>query len=168
MNNFPAESGDILVYFRDPTTLQRLIITGEEMEDGKHKIEAFHVAVALDAFTQIAALGRGITILPMESGIAICRPPYDSTKVPSALAWARSRVHTPYGWIGILDQALRDLTHDRVHLPAKFMRWVNRKWPYCSVFDAQIVRRAGWNGIRRWPPPDPETVWEAVKQYRVH
>ncbi|MFX4302959.1 hypothetical protein ACOJUR_12005 [Alicyclobacillus tolerans] len=163
-----ALPGDILFYDRHPDWIDDLIITGERLEDGLHRIEAYHVAVALDSYQCVAALARGVSVTPIDYGvITICRPLSQNAQTHQALMWAESKVGTPYGWLGIVDQALRDVSHNLIHLPDALIEWSNQKWPYCSIFATDFLQRAGYEELRDFPPPSPEDLWLELKQFRV-
>jgi len=163
-----AHPGDIILYEKPRDVLEELIEDGERMEDGTHKRWFYHVAIALGPYDMLEAISR-VSISPLDyHNCVICRPPYDRTKIHAALRWGKKREGRLYGYIGVVDQALRDLTHDRLHMPKSFIEWMNSRWPYCSVLTSAIARKAGFKQIRQWPPPDPEAVWEAVKNYVVY
>ncbi|QQE80942.1 hypothetical protein [Alicyclobacillus sp. SO9] len=178
MKEFHAQPGDILVYSDAKNDIDRLIQFGEEcIRHNKERGQpiAFHVAVALGAFHKIEAIASGVTIDLIDyRQCSVFRPPYNRTKMERALIWAARQKGKLYGWVGDMDQALRDLTFNRVHLPRAFIQWADKKWPYCSYFDAGFMVRAGYNDmvskeyqIPKWPPPDPEAIFLLVRRWPV-
>lgn len=169
MKQFYCQPGDVLLYDRSNSFTARAIDAGEVLEDGPEDREFHHSAIALDPFYKIEADGKHTEIKPIDYGMfATFRPPYDRKKLPVALDWARkTQVGRLYGWIGIVDQILRMLTRNRVHMPRWFIQWTNKLWPYCSPLSTNIMIRAGYNGVLPWPPPTPQDIYHGVKQYEV-
>jgi len=169
MNHWYCKAGDVLLYDRSTSLTSRVIDAGEVIEDGVDDREFHHVAIALDPYYKIEADGNKTTIVPIDYGMfATFRPPYDRKKLHDALDWARTtQVGRLYGWVGILDQALRIVSRSRLHLPRWFVQWANARWPYCSPLGTAIMIRAGFNGVLPLPPPNPEVVYHGFKDYEV-
>lgn len=161
--------GDVLIYFKAPNLTTRIIEYGEERIDPGEDRYAYHVAVALDAFAKIEADGKETEINPIDYGrFEVYRPPYpDPARMSSALLWGCAQRGRLYGWIGIIDQGIRDISGGRLHLPRWFVTWADKRWPYCSTLAQSIISKAGFDGIPRWPPPSPEDVYKTVKLYQV-
>lgn len=166
--HFPAKRGDLLFFPASPNLVTRLIQFGERLEDGNHRIVPYHVAIAVSPFEQIAASTHGVAQSEIDyDQVLITRPPYDVDMLTDAIAWLTRQKGRLYGWIGVVDQGLRDATHDVIHLPDALVRWSDRRWPFCSSLAAEFMRRAGYEHVRRWPPPDPETLWLETRDYMV-
>ncbi|WAH35060.1 hypothetical protein [Alicyclobacillus dauci] len=163
-----CEPGDVLVYFKPVNLTTRLIEYGEERIDPGEDRYAYHVAIALDRYNKVEANGQATEINPIDyDRCEVFRPPYDPAKLPGALAWAHMQVGRLYGWIGIIDQGLRDISGGLLHLPRWFVTWANNRWPYCSTLAQSIMSQAGFDGVPNWPPPSPEDVYKTVKQWPV-
>lgn len=177
MKRFYCQPGDILFYFKSPNLETRLIQIGEDLEEGETAIWPYHVAVALTAYVKVEANGKKTDIVPIDYGkFRLCRPPYDPAKINQALGWARTQAGRLYGWIGIADQALRDLSLGKLHLPRGLVQWSDSHWPYCSTLATDTAVRAGFNeqmkklgkqGLRRWPPNSPADMWKVMKQFEI-
>lgn len=160
--------GDVLLYEHPPTRLTKLIEDGECREDPGEKRYFYHCAVALDAYSKIEADGRDTTINPIDYGNFACfRPPYDPVKLDGALSWARTQEGRLYGWIGVFDEGLRDISGGYLHFSKWFITWANNRWPFCSWLGGEIMNRAGFM-VPMWPPPCPEDIYEAVKKWPVN
>jgi len=161
--------GDVLFYF-DAAGLTRIIQLGEDWEEHSDGPWPYHVAVALNSTNKLEADFWDTAINPIHDGrtYVVCRPPYsDAGQLARALQWGRGRVGRLYGWVGIIDQGMRDLSRGRIHLPRWFVVWIDSLMPYCSTLTESIVSRAGVHDIPEWPPPSPADDWLALKKYRV-
>lgn len=162
-----CKPGDCLVYFKSRTFTADLIRFGEERMDPGEDAYAFHVAIAMGPYEKIEANGKETSKAPIDYGNFLrFRPPYDPVKLPNAIDWLKSQKGRLYGWIGVIDQGIRDLTYGRLHLPRWLITWINNRWPYCSWEGADFVNKAGFK-ISMYPPPSPEDFYNAVKEWPV-
>ncbi|WDL98117.1 hypothetical protein [Alicyclobacillus sp. ALC3] len=170
MNAFLCKPGDLLFYFQADNVGEALIQTGEELEEHSDGPWPWHVAVALGPWTKVEADGKETAIHAIDyHNCVICRPPYESQRaLHYALGWARRQRGRLYGWIGTIDQALRDISGGRLHLPRWFVTWTDKLMPYCSTLAQSITWRAGWRAVKAYPPPSPADMWKAAKKYIVH
>ncbi len=140
-----AQPGDILLYFRAPNLGTRLIQVGEELEDGVDKRMAYHVAVAMDQYTKIEANGHSVADAPIDyANCRVFRPPILSQNIHNGLHAVRKLIGQRYDWVLILDDALRYLSHDRVHLPVGYVRSEERRGKVCSSLVSVYLRAAAW------------------------
>lgn len=161
-----CEPGDLLIYSKNPDFFDKLVDLGEELEDGVHKVEVYHIAVALDRYKKIEALTTDVAVDSIDYGnFVICRPPYDPDNLKEALRWALTQEGKPYGWLGVIDQGLRDISGGLLHFPKWIMIRTNNRWPYCSWLTNRITHRAGWTDVPKWPPPSPEDIWLRAKAF---
>lgn len=162
-----CKPGDCLIYFKSKSVTAELIRFGERLQDPNEDMYAFHIAVALDKYRKIETNGAPTEIRTIDYGnFLVFRPPYDSAKLPAALRWIQKLEGRWYGWIGVIDQGMRDLTGGYVHLPRWLITRIDNKWPYCSWEYGEFANRAGFS-LPMWPPPSPEDVYDAVRQWRV-
>ncbi|MCL6453542.1 MAG: hypothetical protein K6T78_07930 [Alicyclobacillus sp.] len=162
--------GDVLFYF-DADGLTRLIEVGESLEEHSEGPWPYHVAIALGPEDKLEADFWDTVINPIQDGrpYVVCRPPYpNAVLLAQALHWGRGRVGRLYGWVGIVDQALRDISGGRLHLPRWLIKRVDRLMPYCSTLVQSVLARAGVDIIPDWPPPSPADVWIALRDYAVY
>jgi hypothetical protein len=163
--------GDLLFYINPSTFAERLVVVGEDLHDGRHEVEPYHVAVAISPTEEIAALARGVSKVRtvLDSSIVVCRPPYaeNGATLPDALKWLTSELGKLYGWLGVVDQGLIDLTDGVLRFPDATIRRMNREYPYCSVLAAQFCRIAGAPDVPHWPPPDPYDLYRWAENWKV-
>jgi hypothetical protein len=156
--------GDLVFYVNPSTFPERLVVLGEDMHDGKHRVEPYHVAVAISPTEEIAALGRGVSKVrtQLDASTIVCRPEYQKQGMylETALLWLSRQVGKPYGWLGVVNQGLIDLTDGTLRMPDSCIRRANRTAPYCSVLAAKFCRLAGAPHVPRWPPPDPYDLFK--------
>jgi len=170
MSGVTCRPGDLLFYF-DALGLERLIQLGEDLEKHSDGPWPYHCAIALNSTEKLEADFWDTAVNPITDGrpYVVCRPPYpDAVKLARALQWGRGRVGRLYGWVGITDQGLRDLSGGRLHMPRWFIEWVDKLWPYCSTLVESIVSRAGVHDIPEWPPPSPADCWLELRSYQLH
>lgn len=169
MSEFVCNPGDLLFYFRVDDVGEALIIAGEDLEEHSAGPWPWHVAIALDAWSKIEADGRTTAIHPIDyHNCVVCRPPYPNTqKLNKELGWARKQIGRLYGWIGVIDQGLRDISGGRLHLPRWFVTRVDKLMPFCSTLAQSVTWRSGWHAVVAYPPPSPADVWKAAKRYAV-
>lgn len=164
-----VEAGDILLYRHAPTITTRLIELGEVLEDGKQSHEYYHVAIALSSIRKIEANGNRVQIAPVNNGgiYDVYRPPLSSFQIHMGLAHVKAMEGQRYDWLLIVDDALRYLTHNLVHLP---VRWVKRNERYmkiCSTLAAEYLKAAKFvSDVEFTDNTSPEDIWLAVKDYR--
>lgn len=169
MRDFKCRAGDILFYDKATSITEKAIEYGESRVDGYHKRYVYHVAVALNDSVKVEALNETVVDKIDYSTCIVCRPPYhDEQQLRKALRWLRTLEGRPYGWIGVFDQALRDLTKNRLHLPKRFIEWIDSVTPFCSVESNAFLRRAGYREIPQYPPPDPQKVWLKLRRHKVY
>ncbi len=165
------EPGDILAHYRVHTLGQAAIDVGEALQDGAQPDYYFHVAIALDAYTQLAAIaGTGVTTLPIRATdhYQIFRPPIPWEEQRSALAAVKALKGQRYDRLLIVDDALRMLTRGVVHLPDMWVRSEERTHKICSSLVVRYFRYAAWS-----PPmplsyrSTPEDVGIALRKWRV-
>jgi len=166
MPGFWCQPGDLLFYFHPTGLGPRLIEIGEHLEDGPGT-DPYHVAIAVGRYDKIEAAGWRTVRASIDYGAGVvCRPPYDTAKLPLAIAWLQRQLGRFYGWLGVVDQGLRDLSRGYVHLPRWLIAWADTRWPFCSTLAADFANRARW-AVPQWPPPSPEDLWRLAKPYQV-
>lgn len=162
-----CQPGDILVYYRNPSVIDRGIQLAEEIEDGPQPRFYYHVAIALDANRKLEAYRRvGIHPIEYNDTFDVFRPPIAHRRRDNALQFVRSFVGQRYDYILILDDALRYLTHGHVHLPVRYVKSLERHMKVCSSLLVRYLLKAMW-GPKLGRNASPEDVYLAVKDYGV-
>jgi hypothetical protein len=164
--------GDLIFFLNPSTLVDRLIVYGEDLHDGRHRVEPYHVAIAVSSTEQIAALGRGVAKVRtvLDDSTLVCRPSYPNMGInlETALVWLNRQVGKPYGWPGVVNQGLIDVTDGVLRLPDRCIRRANRARPYCSVLAARFCRLAGAPDVPHWPPPDPYDLYRWAEKWKVN
>lgn len=169
-----AKPGDILLYKKSPSILDKFIIDGEILEDGLHHREYYHVAIALDASNKIEAYGKSVRIDAIDYGnFDAFRPPISHPRIQTALSAVQKFVGQYYDWWLIVDDALRYMTRfiPRVlggpwHLPVSFIKDEERRGKVCSSLVVKYFTAAHW-GPKLGRNASPEDIYLAVKDYLV-
>lgn len=162
-----ANPGDILLYRKDPSVFDGLVDEFEEMEYRKQKEYFYHVGIALNNFETIEADGRYVEVNPIDYERAdIFRPPINQQSINYALGEIRKYIGQSYDWILILDDALRYLTRNLIHLPVRYIRSRERHAKVCSTLVAKYLGYAGWGPLYGLNV-SPQDLWFAIKDYEV-
>lgn len=162
-----ANPGDILLYRKNPSVFDRLIVEFEEKEHRKQKEYFYHVGIALDSWNTIEADGRYVEVNPIDYERAeIFRPPISQQSINYALNEIRKYIGQRYDWMLILDDALRYITRNLIHLPIGYIRSTERHAKVCSTLVRRYFFYAGW-GLFYGVNESPEDIWLAIKDYEV-
>lgn len=163
-----VQAGDILLYTDHPDWIDRGIQFFEELEDGKHKFMPYHVALALDSTTQIAAY-RKVEIVPIGydgPDYLVYRPPISPRRREKGLELVKEFNGQSYDYLAIFDDALRYATRNLIHLPVSWIQSTERHMKVCSSLVADYFNEAMFPGD--WTHhTSPLDVYLAVKDYRV-
>lgn len=159
--------GDILLYRKKRTLSTDAIELGEWLEDGAESREYYHVAIALDAYRKIEADGRSVAINLIDYGN------FDAFRLPvnkSRRLWALSRIRNfvgqPYDWWLILDDGLRYLTRNKIHLPVHFIVDEERIKKICVSVARKYINYTKWpNRLTR--NASPEDIWLLANKWPV-
>lgn len=164
---FTCQPGDVLLYRKDPSLFDRLVDEFEEAERPKQKKYFYHCGIALNQFETIEADGRYVEVNPIDYERAeIFRPPISQQSINYALSEIRRYIGQRYDWMLIIDDALRYLTRNLIHLPVGYIRSIERHAKVCSSLVAKYFFYSGWEqfyGVNE----SPEDIWLAVKDYEV-
>lgn len=165
-DSFRCRPGDVLLYplvgFRHPT--EDAISLGEYLEDGPQGRYYYHVAIALNDSEKIEADGRYVAIHPIDYGNPdVFRPPASVIKIGSALWKIRNWfLGQRYDWWLIIDDGLRALSRDYVHLPVAFINSRERHEKVCSSLAAVYLKLLGIkvkkNKRRPWARATPQDI----------
>lgn len=159
--------GDILVYTENPDLVDQGIDFFERLEDGQQQTYAYHVAIALNANTQIAAYKR-VSIHPIgyDGKFMAYRPPITPRRRENGLEYVKSFNGQAYDYWLIFDDALRYSTRNLIHLPVSFVRSQERHAKVCSSLVAKYFQAAHFPGDWGfWT--SPEDVYLAIQNFRV-
>lgn len=160
--------GDILLYYRGGGLSKELIEAGEYLEDGAGHY--YHCAIAINSQLKIEANGfepvQECNIV-YDGTFDVFRPPIPVSRIRESLAIVRQYRGQHYDWWLIIDEGLRDLSDNRIHLPERFIRSEERKKKICSTFVAAYFKQAQWGYLKRWPKPTPEDIGLLVMDYPV-
>lgn len=162
-----CKEGDILLYYGDPNYIDRGIQWFEQIEDPGDDIYVYHVAIAVSAFEQIAA-DRRVELRPitLERAFIVCRPDIPKGRVDVALGKLRAKMlGKVYGYMLIVDDALRDISRNRLHLPKWFMRLF--RGPDCSWLAALFWRFALW-GPKLGRNVSPQDILRIARPWQVY
>jgi hypothetical protein len=161
--------GDILLYYEGGRRFAPFIEIGEILEDGRQPREYYHAAIALDSRHKIETDGFPVMITNIiyDGSFDVFRPPIPLPDIRRGLYATRQLIGQRYDWLLIIDDALRFLTRGVIHLPRKWVESEERRRKVCSSLVAYYLRAAGWREIQRWPPPTPEDLFLALKDYQV-
>jgi hypothetical protein len=163
-----CQSGDILLYRKSPTLFEQLVEDFEQFEDGRQRYQFYHCGIALDTWNTIEADGRRVNVNPIDyEKASIFRPPIQNPDINYALGKIRKFIGQRYDWMLILDDAIRYLTHNKIHLPAKYIRSTERHAKVCSTLVARYFYFAGWGAFYGFNE-SPEDIWLSVKDYEVY
>lgn len=167
MSIYIARPGDILMYRHAPNFDTKLIQFGEELEDGCEQDEYYHCAIALNPNTKIEAQGKSVAVDQIDYGnFDVFRPPLMADQISEGLSAVKECIGQRYDWVLIIDDALRYLTRNLIHLPVRYVKSEERKKKICSSLVALYLDAAGWK--KDWSlSVSPEDVYLAVKDWRV-
>lgn len=145
----PAEiqvlPGNILLYDEVRTAGEALIDFGEILEDGPRANTFYHCAIALNGTRKLEADGKSIVDNPIvyDGAWRLFRPPISPAATLRALDADRKLVGEKYDdWL-IIDDALRDATHNVLHLPGGFITYKELHEKVCSSYLLYHFRAAG-------------------------
>jgi len=160
-----TREGDILMYFRSPNAIDLGIDLFEWFKRHGDPTYFYHTSVAVDCRDQIEA-ARRIRISPITTAdtYLIFRPPVPQQDVRNALGKLRKRIGQRYGYLLIIDDALKYLSRDRVHLPDWLM--THYHLDDCSALVAEYFGYAQW-GPELGRSASPQDVWRAVRRWPV-
>lgn len=160
-----TQEGDIILYFRAPNLIDRGIDLFEWFEHHGDPTYFYHVAIAVGMADQIEA-ARRIRISPItpEDMCLVFRPPIRRTRVRIALGKLRKKLGQRYGYLLIIDDALRYISRGRLHLP----EWLMDKYHHddCSALVADYFDDAMW-GPKLNHNVSPEDIYHLVKRFPV-
>jgi len=140
-----VKPGDILLYDRVRTAVEALIDFGENLADGPQSDTFYHCAIALDSQNKLEADGKQIAQHPIvyDGSWRLFRPPISPAANARALAADQKLVGQKYDdWL-IVDDGLRDATHNIIHLPGGFIASKELHGKVCSSFLLAHFRAAG-------------------------
>lgn len=140
-----VKRGDILLYDVVRTAGEALIDFGEILEDGPHADTFYHCAIAVDAANKYEATGKQIAEHPVvyDGSWRLFRPPISPDATARALIADSKLIGEPYDdWL-IVDDALRDATHNLIHLPGGFITNRELHSKVCSSFLLYHFHAAG-------------------------
>ncbi|MCF8566926.1 hypothetical protein LLE49_19590 [Alicyclobacillus tolerans] len=165
-----AEPGDILLY-RKPFAAyipDIAIDLGEMLEDGPQPKYFFHCAIALNANVKLEADGRRVAVHPIDYGkFEPYRPPIPRGRREKGLQYVETMEGQRYDWIVDIDDGLRYLTHNHVHLPVRWVQNIERHAKNCSDLVGAYFNKVMWGPKHFGLNTSPEDIWLAVKDYGV-
>lgn len=132
------------MYRYAPNLDTRLIQLGELLEDGRPR-PYYHTAIALDVNRKIEAQGKTVAITEIDYGnFEPFRPPLTRTQIEEGLSVVLADEGEPYDWPLIIDDGLRYLTHNLVHLPVGWITSEERRKKICSSLVVAYFKASGW------------------------
>ncbi|MFB5189927.1 hypothetical protein [Alicyclobacillus fastidiosus] len=165
---YVKQQGDILL-FRTLQTLEvREIDWIERLQDGKQPYTYYHCSVVVDEHTQIESNGKTVRINAIPSGgFDAFRPPISLEGRQRGIEQLTKLVGQTYDWVLIVDDVLRALTHNLLHLPIKFVAREERYRKICSTVVVAYLNAAGWNhGLTL--NALPEDIYIVLRNYQVY
>ncbi len=163
-----AHEGDLLFYYRVKNPYEEAVDVGEYFELGHQSRYYYHVAIALSSAEKVEADGHFVAKhrLIYNGAFDIFRPPapYRERGINAILAEVGER----YDWWLDIDDGLRYLTRDRIHLPVEFIRNRERKEKQCVTLALRYLALAGYQApFRLGRNSSPQDVYRAVKKWKV-
>lgn len=153
------------MYFQSPNPIGRGIDLFEWFEHHGEPTYFYHTAIALGPSQKIEA-DRRISIRPIvvDDTYLVYRPPIPKSRVDKALEKIKEREGELYGFLLVIDDALRYPTRGRLHVP----EWIMKRYhdDDCSSLVALYFHYAEW-GPKLGRHASPEDIWLAVKDYPV-
>lgn len=162
-----CKEGDILLYYGDPNIIDEGIQWFERLEDPGDDIYVYHCAIAVSAFEKIEADRRvEERAITLERPFIVCSPPIPKGRVDVALGKLRAKMlGKVYGYVLILDDALRYLSGNRIHLPERLMKRFRE--PDCSWLVALFWRFALW-GPKLGRNVSPQDILRVARPWQVY
>jgi hypothetical protein len=161
------EPGDILLYRKLRNRNTEIIRFLERIEDGPQVREYYHVAIALNRHWKIEANGKKVSLAPISYGsFDVFRPPIPPEQRDVALAYVKGLVGEPYDWTLVMDDVLRGLTLNVVHLPALFVQLEELHKKTCTSLVVDYFWVAKWAKTLNLNV-SPEDIYFIVKNYPV-
>lgn len=150
MENQVVKAGDVLLY-KVPRghwytkVFEGLIVDGEKLEDGKHKQEYYHIAVAISDKQKIEANGVDVAIddIEYDGSFDSYTMPFSQEKIEEALEYIKGFQGEPYDWTLIVDDALRYLSDNILHLPLELVAEKEKYEKICSTFAVIYLIKLG-------------------------
>jgi hypothetical protein len=161
------EPGDILLYRKLRNRNTEFIRFLERIENGPQVREYYHVAIALDSHSKIEANGNKVCIVPIGYGsFDIFRPPIPPEQRDAALDVIKGLAGEPYDWSLVIDDVLRCLTLNLVHLPVALVQAEELHKKTCTSLVVDYLWVAKWG--KTWNlNVSPEDIYFLVKNYPV-
>lgn len=151
------KQGDILLYYRPPTFLTKLITFGEILEDGKQKREYYHVAVVVDSEHKVEANGKNVSIAPIHNGGVFDAYRLNSVyqnKIPYAIEQVISYVGQPYDYLLIFGLAIEYISFGWARFPKHILKHSEEKSKICSTLAQQFLWYCGIPPIKDFDSPE--------------
>ncbi|GMA60073.1 hypothetical protein NZD89_10885 [Alicyclobacillus fastidiosus] len=164
---YVRQQGDILMFRRLQTLEVREIDWIERLKDGRQPYIYYHCSVVVDENTQIESDGKMVITNTIPSGgFDAFRPPILPENRQRGVEQVKKLVGQKYDWVLIVDDALRALTHNLLHLPIKFVAREERYRKICSTIVVAYLNAAGWNhGLTQ--NALPEDIYIVLRNYQV-
>lgn len=162
------QKGDILLYKNPKTFFEHAIIFGEDLHDGIHTSQYYHVAIAISPTEKVEANGRDVAvseILLDPREFDVFRLPLSQGSIDASVSYILEFVGEHYDWTLIADDVLRYATFDVVHLPKSVIRHTESTEKICSTLAQLYLLKRGVYSNESYE--DPEEVYLSIKDVAV-
>lgn len=165
---YSAEPGDILLYRTLHTLGVGAIDIVEELKDGRQPRLYYHCAIAVDAQSIIESNGRTVLIKQIPpAGFDVFRPPLAVGAREEGLSCIRALAGQKYDCIVVIDDVLRALTRNLLHLPASVVESQERHRKICSSLVVCYLEASAWHhGLNQ--NALPEDIYLLLCPYQIH
>lgn len=165
---YVEQPGDILM-FRELDTLEvREIDWIERLKDGQQPYLYYHCSIVVDKDTLMESNGYKVVLRRTPStGFDAFRPPLSLDKRRQAIEQLKGLIGQKYDWVLIVDDVLRALTHNVIHLPGGLVAREERYRKICSTLVVRYLNFAGWNQKQLTLNALPEDIYLALRDYQV-
>ncbi len=170
-------AGDILLYYHSPDLIDRGIDFFEWFEHPYQPLYFYHAAVALSHDRQIEAFRHvEIRAIPYtDRPFMIFRPPICDSVIDKGLDHIQRYVGQSYDYTVIVDDALRYVSHNRIHLPVSWIESDERKEKDCSALVVKYLvatrmlkaLRSSHNNLTLDRNASPEDLYILLRSYKV-
>lgn len=143
-----------MFYWGNPTLVEKAVLFGETLEDGKAKY--YHCAIAINQSEVFQTDGAPVVRAPIDlsRGFDVYRPPITDANIKVGLDAVAALLGEGYDWWLIEDHVLRDLSGGHVHLPESFIATKEEYLKVCSTLMQYYLKKCHFYTCNKWDTPE--------------
>lgn len=166
--------GDILLYYKPENILEGLVQVGEHLEDEDRfenkntKKTYYHVSIAIDDKFEVGTNGTKVhdKSIDYTQPRDVIRLLASENEIEIAMMYIESFIGQKYDWTLIIDDALRYLTRNLIHLPPSWIVEREKHEKICTTFVEKYLNKLGYTANKGYHE-SPEDIYFDFRKYLV-